>query len=149
MRVYGGGDIGNFLDVACVPDATLATAITALIAAGTKVDGKLVCLTYLNDYEVKICPTDTIPDGEIIAHEGNSISGYTLTVRFFHYVDQNATHRVPSMIKTFGYGTKTIALGDTIQVDGSDYMYVEDATSGGIGAVIAKNTTALTVDVIM
>jgi len=149
MRVYGNGDVGNKLDVACVPDATLATAITALIAAGTKVDGKLVCLTYLNDYEVKICPTDTIPDGEIIAHEGNSITGYTLTVRFFHYVDANSGHHTPVLVKTFEYGTKTIALGNSAQVDGADYRYVKDGGADGWGAVIAKNTTALTVDVIM
>lgn len=148
MRDYGNGDAGNFLDIACVPDSTLAAAITALIAAGTKVDGKLVCLTYLNNYEVKICPTDTRPDGQIIAHEGNATSGYVVTVRFFHYVDANTNHHTPTCIKTLPYGTKTVALGNSVQVDGSDYMYVEDGSTAGWGAVIAKNTTALTVDVI-
>lgn len=147
MRIYGGGDVGNFLDVVCVPDSTFTSEITALIAAGTKVDGKLVTLTFANNYEVTSAADGAIPDGQVIASEGNATSGYVLTVRLFSYIDQNAVRHTPVCIKTLPY-SGTVALQDSIIINGSTYMYVDDGTSGGWGAVISIDTTAKTVDVL-
>ncbi len=147
MRTLGGGDVGNFLDVTCVPDATFKSAIDALIAASTKVVGKLVSLTFLNNYEVAITANDAIPDGEIIAFEKHNTYGYLLAVRLFSYIDQNSVRHTPVCIKTLPY-SGTIALQDSVIINGSTYMNVDDGGSGGWGAVISKDTTAGKVDVL-
>lgn len=147
-RSLNGGDMGNFLDIACVPDSTFKSEIDALITAGTAVVGKLVSLTWLNNYEVTSPADDAIPDGEIIAYEKDATSYYILTVRLWSYIDQNSARHTPVCIKQLYYGTGTIALQDSVIVNGSTYSAVDDGTSGGWGAVIAKDNPSGYVDVI-
>ena len=144
-RVYGHGDRGQFLEIGCVPDATFITEITALIAAGTEVIGKLVQFTYSNNYEVTSPAGAAIPDGEITAYEKRA-SSYALTVKVFHVTDQNSANWKPTCIKQLTYDG-TIALQDSIIVDGTTYIAVEDGGTGGYGCVISKDTSLVTVDV--
>ena len=65
----------------------------------------------------------------------------------FHYTDQNGASHQPTCIKTLPY-EGTIALQDSVIVYNSDYDSVDDGGTGGFGAVIAKNTTNVTVDVL-
>jgi len=147
MRPIGGGDTGHFLEIPCVPDATFKTEITNLMAAGTKVEGKLVKLTWSGNYEVTSPDNGDIPDGQIITCEKDSYYGYILGVRLFHYVDQNSNHHTPVNIKTLNY-SGIIGLHDSVIITGDTYDAVADGSTGGWGAVIAKDTTATTVDVL-
>jgi len=147
MRPIGGGDTGHFLEIPCVPDATFKTEITNLMAAGTKVEGKLVKLTWSGNYEVTSPDNADIPDGQIITCEKDSYYGYILGVRLFHYVDQNSNHHTPVNIKTLNY-SGIIGLHDSVIITGDTYDAVADGSTGGWGAVIAKDTTATTVDVL-
>ena len=146
-RSLGGGDRGSFLDITCVPDSTFKTEIDALIAASTKVVGKLVSLTFVANYEVTSPADDAIADGEIIAYEKHNTYYYLLTVRLFSYIDQNSVRHTPVCIKTLPY-SGTIALQDSVIINGSTYMNVDDGTSGGWGAVISKDATNSKVDVL-
>jgi len=145
-RVMGGGDRGHLLFVMCVPDATFETELDALIAAGTSPVGKLVQLTWANNYEVTSPAAGAIPDGEIVSWDEDN-SDYKLGVNLFHYPDQNGVSHSPVVIKTLTYDGTT-ALQDSVMVDGSTYAAVEDGGTGGFGAVIARNTTNSTVDVL-
>ena len=146
----GIGTRGSFVQISCVPDATFEAEIDALITANTKVVGKLVQFTWANNYEVTSPADGAIPDGEIIGYrKTTSASGasYKLDVRIFHYMDQNSAHHTPVGVYTLEYDG-TIALQDSVIINGTDYRYVDDGTTGGWGAVIAKDSTNSKVDVL-
>src|SRR4030042_2545906 len=136
--VKGGGDRGAYLEISCVPDSTFKTEIDALIAAGTQVTGKLVSLTWLNNYEVTSPANDAIPDGKIVHYEQTS-SSYRLTVRLFSYIDQNSVRHTPVCIINVAY-SGTLALQDSVIINGTTYINVDDGTTGGWGAVIGLDT---------
>jgi len=147
-RSLGNGDQGPQLDIALVPDSTFETEIAALIAAGTQVAGKLVALTFSNNYECTSPAANAIPMGKIIDWIKDPVYGYILTVRMFNYIDQNNNNHTAVKIVEIPY-EGTIALQDSIIVYNSDYDSVDDGTSGGWGAVISKNTTSAKVDVLV
>lgn len=143
-----GGRQGLRLYVAMYPTAAFKLLIDALKLAKTDVSGvKLVTMTWLNNYEVENCANDTHPNGRIINMENDITYGYILLVDLWSFVDQNTSIRpavrIVDMDKTGG----TAALQDTIQVNGSTYMYVEDAGTGGYGAVVGVNSDKI--DVLM
>ena len=138
--VKGGGDRGAYLDISCVPDSTLKSEIDALITAKTDVVGKLVSLTWSNNYEVTSPADGAIPDGKIIGYE-KTASSYRLTVRLFSYIDQNSNRHTPVCIINLEY-SGTLALQDSVIINGSTYRNVDDGTSGGWGAVIALDVPA-------
>lgn len=135
----GGGDRGGYLEVSCIPDSTFKTEIDALIAAGTQVTGKLCSLTFGANYEVTSPADGAIPDGKIVHYEQTS-SSYRLTVRFFSYIDQNSVRHTPVCIMTIGY-SGTLALQDSMIVNGTTYLEVDDGGAGGWGAAISLDTT--------
>jgi len=139
-QVKGGGDRGAYLEIGCIPDSTFKTEIDALILAGTQVTGKLVSLTWGANYQVTSPAGAAIPDGKIVHYE-KTTSSYRLTVRLFSYIDQNAARHTPVCIINLDYDGTT-ALQDSVIVDGTGYVYVEDGSSGGWGAVIAMDTPA-------
>ena len=148
--VKQGGTKGNCLTISCVPDSTLKTELDALVAAGTKVVGKLVSLTFGANYEVTSPADGAVPNGEIIAYKKTTLAAghsYLLTVALFAYVDQNSAYHTPVCVRTLEY-EGTIALQDSVIINGSTYRKVDDGTSGGFGAVIAKDSTNETVDVL-
>lgn len=145
-----GGTKGNCLVISCVPDSTFKAEITALIAAGTDVIGKLVSLTWSNNYEVTSPADDAIPDGEIISYRKTTNAAgvsYSLSVALWSYVDQNSNRHTPVCVRTLPY-SGTIALQDSVIINGATYMNVDDGGTGGWGAVISKDTSAATVDVL-
>ena len=139
-RTKGGGDRGGLIVPGCVPDATFKSEIDALITAGTQVTGKLVSLTWSNDYEVTSPAGAAIFDGKIIDYEKTS-SSYRLTVRLVSYIDQNSTRHTTVGILNVAYDGTT-ALQDSVIIDGSTYVNVEDGGTGGWGAVIALDVPA-------
>lgn len=146
-RILGGRQ-GQRLYVSMYPTAAFKLLIDALKTAKTDWVGvKLVTLTFLNNYEVENCADDTHPNGRIINAENDTTYGYILLVDLWTFVDQNSAIRPAVRIVDLNKTGGTCALQDTVQVNGSTYMYVEDAGTGGYGAVIAVNTND--VDVLM
>jgi hypothetical protein len=142
VLVEGGGDRGNYLEISCVPDATLESEIDTLITAGTDVIGKLVTFTFSNNYEVTSAANSSIPDGKIVRYEKRGTT-YQLTCRIWHYTDQNAGNKTPNCIVNLYSGGNTVALRDSILTsNGTTFMTIKDGTSGGWGAIIGKNTPA-------
>ncbi len=139
-RVKGGGDYGPALPIPAYPDATFEAEIDALIAAGTDVVGKLVTLTWLNNYEVTSAAENAIPDG-IVTNFYPSGSSYCLSVDLFHYVDQNSVGHTPRRIVNLPYAG-TFALQDSVVVNTTTYLGVKDGGTGGWGACIAIDTPA-------
>jgi hypothetical protein len=139
--VKGGGDRGAYLDIACIPDSTFATEIAALITAGTQVTGKLVSLTFAANYQVTSPADGAIPDGKIVHYEEAASSTYRLTVRLFSYIDQNSARHTPVCIINLAY-SGTLALQDSVIINGTTYVNVDDGTSGGWGAVIGLDVPA-------
>jgi hypothetical protein len=146
------GDVGGFLDVTFVPDSTFETELDALVAAGTKVDGKLVQIVTTGNYEVTSPAQSAIPDGKIVSWKktkSGSASSYLLTVRLFHYVTQNSGHFTPIYIINLEYDASSkMALGDTIVCYDSGYRDVTDGDTGGYGFVVSLDSTNRTADVI-
>ena len=70
-----------------------------------------------------------------------------LGVRLFHYADQNNNHHTPVNIKTMKY-SGIIGMHHSVIISGDNYDVVTNGTTGGWGAVIAKDPTAMTVDVL-
>ena len=135
------GYVGGFPIVTCVPDSTFKTEIDNLRAAGTDVVGKFVQLTFSTDYEVTSPADGAIPDGEICQPYSKTSSSYRLPVLLWHYTDQNGNGHTPVGIKNLRY-SGTIALQDSVIINGTTYMYVDDGGTGGWGAVIAKDRPA-------
>lgn len=133
-RVRGGGDrpLG---EVSWVPDATFEAEIDALIAAGTKVVGKLVTITGSNNYEVTSAAAGAVPNGKIIDYRVCG-SSYELTINMFTYVDQNGFYHAPTRIVNLPYDGTT-ALGDTVKVDDVTYVNIEDGGATGMGLIVA------------
>jgi len=134
----GGGDRGSFLEIGCVPDATFESELDALKAVPTAIVGKLVSLTFSNDYEVTSPADNAIADGKIIQAREMGTT-WKLTVRLFSYIDQNAARHTPVGIINLPTNGGTAALQDSVIVYGSDYVYVDDGGTGGWGAVIATD----------
>ncbi len=146
------GDVGGFLDISFVPDSTFETELDALVAAGTKIDGKLVQIVTTGNYEVTSPAQSAIPDGKIVSWKKTasaSASSYLLTVRLFHYVTQNSGHFTPVYVMNLEYdASSTMALGDTIVCYDSGYRDVTDGDTGGHGFVVSLDSTNYTADVI-
>ena len=135
-NTMGGGDRGKFLEIGCVADATFEAELDALKTAGTAIVGKLVSFTWSNNYEVTSPASDAIFDGKIIQARESGTT-WLLTVRVCSYIDQNSARHTPVGILNLPDNGGTIALQDSVIVYGADYVYVDDGTSGGWGAVIA------------
>jgi len=142
-RDIGGGNVGGTpVTLTCIPDATFITEITALIAAGTKVVGKLVTLSGGANYEVTSAAPDAQPDGEVIAYERDADNTYILTCDIWHYTNQAAADVPATCVRHLPYGAATIALTNDAQVYSTTYMYVEGGGGSGAGFVIAKDAQA-------
>lgn len=136
-RVKGGGHMGPELSVACVPDSTFVAEITALIAAGTDVVGKLVTLTGSNNYEVTSATESAIFDG-IVLNYHKVASSYVLDVDFVHYSGQDTLQHTPRRILNLPYAG-TLNLADTVVTNTTTYLGVKDGTTVGWGYVIATD----------
>ena len=76
-----------FFDIGVWPDATLITALDLLVAAGTKLEDRLVKWTVGANMTVTDAGNDEIPDGRIFMHEKDSDHDYLLSVRFWGFPD--------------------------------------------------------------
>ena len=149
--VKQGGSKGSKFVVSCVPDSTFKTELDALVTADTDIVGKLVALTWSNSYEVTSPASGADFDGEIIDYKKTTTASgasYLLSVDMVHFVDQNGTDHTPTRIRAYPY-SGTIALQDTVKIAAeATYMHVVDGGAAGHGAVISKDTSNTTVDVI-
>ncbi|OGB61489.1 MAG: hypothetical protein A2Y94_14005 [Caldithrix sp. RBG_13_44_9] len=140
LRVKQAGDLGHKLLITCTPYSTLVTAINAL-ARPALIIGRFV--TIADGYVVALPGDNAVPNGRIEAIEGNSVTGYVLTVHLFCLASQNTTlgfYFTPKVIINVPY-TTALAFGDTVQMDGTDGVDVEDAgATVGHGFVLAKDT---------
>jgi len=141
-RTIGGGTLKDTRKVTCVPDATFKAEIDALMTAGTAVVGKFVSLTWLNDNEVTSPADNAIFDGQIIECEKLKVSPYyRLTVNIVSYLDQNSVRHPATCIMNVPYDG-TLALQDSVIINGATYVNVDDGGTGGWGAVIALDVGA-------
>lgn len=147
IRTPGGGFMGRCMELMLYPNAALKATLIAMEAAGTEIENTLVRLTWANNYECQLAANDSIPDGIVFSWEHDVTYGYKLSVRLFHAATQNSQHFTPQAIVTIPY-SGTIALQDSIIINGSDGKAVDDGTTGGWGAVISKDTVNATVDVL-
>jgi len=153
-RTIGGGHFGPDLKITCVPDSTFKSEIDTLIAtnpetAATKLSGaKLVSLTFLNNYEVTSPANDARFDGFVTDYSPIVPSPYYyLTVDLVRYSDQNGNRWTARRILHLPY-SGTIALQDSVIINGTTYYLVDDGGTGGDGAVISKDTPTGYVDVL-
>ena len=150
MDVLEFSGVQGGIEIPAQPDTTFKAEITALIAAKTKVVGKLDSLTFSDNIEVTSPADGVIPDGMIIACRPVQYAAgtdYELTVKLFSYLDQNSERHTPVCIVSLPY-SDTVALQDSVVIDGTTYMSVKDGTTGGWGAVISKDTSAEKVEVL-
>jgi hypothetical protein len=143
MRTLGcgvGGYRGGFLEVDFVPDATFKSELDTLISNKTNfVNVRMFSLTFSNDYEITSPADGAIPDGVITGYIQVTASPYyRVTGRLFSYIDQNSARHTPVGIHNLPY-SGTIALQDSVIINGTTYAAVDDGGSGGWGAVIATD----------
>lgn len=138
-RIMGNGDVGEPIKLTVQADATLKTAIDALIAAETEIKGLFVKFDNTTNYVVSLQADQEAPSMYVTSYRENKADGtYDLGVE----VLQNC-------VKTLPYRTGgTVVLGAKVRVEGSDYKYVETDAGATSGTVIAINTAAETVDVL-
>jgi len=125
LRVKQGGDIGNKLLITCTPASSLVTVINAL-ARPSLIIGRFVDIA--DNYVVSITANNTHPNGRIEAIEGNSVTGYVLTVNLFSLLSQNTTLGfwfTPKVILNVPY-SGTLAFGDTVILNGTDGVAIDD-----------------------
>lgn len=141
MSQYIGGKLqGQGLVITCVPSSALKTTIDGYIQNGTEWLGKtLVKFTFSNNWEVALAGNGEEFDGIILDY--SALKGapyYRLAVLVLSVKDQNGNRWTPKNVVSLPY-TAPIALHDTVVVKGTTARNVSDGTSGGFGAVIAKD----------
>jgi len=148
-QTVGGGHVGPQLLVTLIPDSTFVTELDALRVAGTKItQSKLIALSWATNNECTSPANNAIFDGLIWNYSRFETSPYYyLTVDLISYIDQNSARHTPRRILHLPY-SGTIALQDSVKIVGTTYMNVDDGTSGGWGAVIAKDVPSGYVDVL-
>ena len=135
-RVKQGGDKGHKLLITCTPSSAFKTTIDGYDKPADAI-GKFVSLAA--DYVVSLAGDNTVPNGRIEAIEGNSTTGYVLTVHLFSLQSQNTAigYFKPNVILNLPY-SGTLAFGDTIQINGSDGENIDDAgADAGTGFVLS------------
>ena len=140
-RSYGGGDRGHSLRIGFKPNSALITHITSLINAGSKVEGTHVTIDTSAAYTVGLAADDAIPDGQIVAYENDNYNTYHLTIDLETFADQNGNRYPATRIRNKPY-SGSIALGDTVIINGSTAKAVDDGTTGGFGKVLAVDVPA-------
>ena len=148
-RTVGGGNLGPELLVTLVPDATFKAELDTLRTAGTAIaSSKLVSLSWATNNECTSPADDAIFDGMIVfCRPIVATPYYHLTVDLISYIDQNSVRHTPRRILHLPY-SGDIALQDSVIITGTTYMNVDDGTSGGWGAVLAKDVPTGYVDVL-
>ena len=134
----GGGDVYNTEALPMRPDSTFVTELTALDAAGTAIPGKLVTLTFAANWGCTSGADGAIPDGMVTNYERDPIYTWILTVNLWTYIDQNSV-RHPATRILHVHTDGTMALQDSMIIDGSDYMSVDDGGTGGWGGCICHD----------
>jgi len=136
MRSDLAGELNTqvLLVLTCVPKSTYKTQLDTLTGNGVDLKaaiGELVQYDFLANYQVIRCVNDGTPDGRIVGIEGNTNSGYVLTIQDFKNL---AVVRLPF--------SGTIALGNAVQAASAAAQAVDVFTgySAGLGQVIAKDS---------
>ena len=131
-------DKGAPLLVTCVPSSALKSSLDTMVAAGTVINHKLlVKFSYGANWEVAIADDNGIFDGVIVDCIPQKASPYYyLTVDVVSVIDQNSNRWTPRRVKNI-YGSGTIALHDTVIVNGAAATEVDDGGTGGYGSVMA------------
>ncbi len=146
LRSVGSGHVGlATLLLQCTPASALTAEITALIAAGTEVNGTFVEFSNGGNYEVSVVTDGDFAEGQIV-HWGSVIAGtYWIECGFFGYLDNAGGYHSVSRIETLPY-TAEPSVGDSIVIDTNRLV---KSAGAGQGRVIKVDTTNNTVDVIM
>lgn len=146
-----GGSVGTLPVVIGWADSTFDSELDALETAGTDINGAnlKVSFTWSDDYEFTSPADGAAFDGELIrAEKVNTATGTTwkLSVELWRVTDDQGTVHYPRAVRTIPYDG-TIALQDTIIINGSDYKKVDVGNASGDFVVIGVDSTNGTVDV--
>jgi len=99
----------------------------------------MIKFSYGADWEVALADDNGIPDGIITYVKKHKASPYYyLTVEVWSVIDQNSNRWTPRRVKNLPY-SGTIALHDTVIINGAAATAVDDGGTGGYGSVMAKD----------
>ena len=137
QRTIGGGEVGYFPLITVVPDSTFKTELTALKSAKSALEDQIyACFTFSNDWEVTSPADEAIPDGRIVRIEPNVTYTWLITLLLFGFTDVAGTWRASNGYTYFEYTGTAPSLQDQLNINGSDYRYLEGG-SAGCGACVA------------
>lgn len=132
------------------PDSALATTITTMKNAGTIIENRLMVRWDLgegNGY-VDLAANDEIPHGRVQTFEKDRDTTWLLGMEVWGYDDGAGTFHGMGCIVDIEYGESTIAVTNSVNVNGSTGLYVEGAASGTAGCILWKDTGSGKVTVI-
>jgi hypothetical protein len=133
LPTVGGGQKGEQLTLTLTPDSGLKTAIDALIALGTKVEGKLIRLGTGANYQAVTPANGEKPHGRILWKEKTATS-YKLTCEIWGFEDGGGDFHPATRVVNFEYSGSP-SRGNGGLVYGATYRPIYGDASG-IGYVI-------------
>lgn len=160
MRTTLGGNqnLEGLLHLTCTASSAYQALLDTLTSSGENLSlakGEPVVFTFANNYEVGRPADNAVLDGVVESAERQSDGTYKLTVAVLQVKPSgdNTTYKKPTAVVQMNYRSgATLTLGKPVVADStSAYDEVEDsaANADGLGAIISKDTTALTVDVLV
>lgn len=154
----GGYNGSALLVISCVASATLAALLETDDSAGANMSaviGQPVSFGFSVNYEADRTADNAIPMGRIIGAERRSASDYLLSVEM-HRVTPSGTNAKPfrplAVVQLNYRSGATVTLGKPVVADAtSAFDEYEDsgADADGLGCIISKDATALTIDVLV
>jgi hypothetical protein len=156
----GGQNTSALLVMPSVASSTYAALLETITASGKTLQaavGELVTFAFGANYEVDRAANNGIPMGRVVALERRSATDWLVSVEMLRVTPSgtNAKPFRPIAIVQLPYRSgATVTLGKPVIVDqttASTYDEADDsgADADGLGCIIAKDTTALTIDVLV
>lgn len=149
MAIYINKDKGPILEVTCVPSSALKTSLDGWITDGTVINHiKMIRFSFGANWEVALAADNGIPDGIITFVKKEKASPYYyLTVEVWSVINANSVRWTPRRVKSLPYDG-TIALQNSIIINGAAAAAVDTGGTGGYGVVMAKDNPSGFVDVL-
>lgn len=158
MRTTLNGPVNTsaILTLSCIATATLAALLETSTSAGEDLNAAInepVSFGFTGNYEVDRTANNAIPMGHIVALERRSATDYLLTVAVDRLTPSgtNAKPFRPIAVVQLPYRSgATVTLGKPVIVDATSAIANYDdsgADADGLGCILAKDTTGLTIDV--
>ena len=144
---------GEFVvdQVPFAPDADLITQIQAWNTAGTTFETEFFAkFSTTENWKLSKCTTNDIPEVRIqIVAPDNSLT-FVVVGLVNGYIDYESNYKPYTAIRRFKYASGAApSLTQQVAMTGTDMQTVKGVTSGGMGRVIAVDTSNLYVYVVL